>query len=116
MVVELDVREHGDVDREAEHRAVGLVGLDHQPLALPPLRVRQSAAHWSAHQPPGSRPAARRMCTSIDAVVVLPWVPATASVRFNAVSSPSNSARGRSGSPRSRAATRSGFSRGTAEE
>ena len=52
-------------------------------------------------------PAPRSACTIIAEVVVLPCVPATAIVRLSALSSPSSSARGRSGSPRSRAATRS---------
>ena len=105
VVVELDVRQHGDLHAQAEHRAVGLVGLDDQPLARPPLGVGQAAADRPPTSQPGSharRRAAR--ATSIDAVVVLPCVPATAIVRRSAVSSPSSSARGRSGRPRSRAA------------
>ena len=73
-----------------------------------------SSASTTSHSP--CTPAARSACTSIDAVVVFPCVPATAIVRFSAVSSASNSARGRSGRPRSRAASRSGLSAGTALE
>ncbi len=65
---------------------------------------------------PGRKPAERSACTIIDAVVVFPCVPATAIVRFISVNSPSSSARGRSLKPRSRAASRSGFSAGTALE
>ena len=36
VVVELGVREHGDRGREPEQRAVGLVGLDDEPLPRPP--------------------------------------------------------------------------------
>ncbi len=52
----------------------------------------------------------------IDVVVVFPCAPATAIVRFSRLICSSRSARGRSGSPRSRAATRSGFSAGIAVE
>ena len=62
------------------------------------------------------RRAARMAYTSIEAVVVLPWVPATATVRLRLVSSASSPARERSASPRSRAARRSTLSSGTAEE
>src|SRR5689334_10020472 len=59
----------------------------------------------------GSRPAPRRACTSMLAVVVLPCVPVTASVGFRRVSSPSRSAR-----CSSRAVPRSGLSGGIADE
>ena len=65
---------------------------------------------------PGSSPAPRSACTVIAAVVVLPWVPATAIVRRSPESSPSSRARGHSGIPRSRAPARSGFSGATALE
>ena len=102
MVVELHVREHRDLDLEAEHRAVGLVRLDHQPL--PSLQWSSPARRPPSRPPasPGPSPAARSACTIIDEVVVLPWVPATAIVRRSALSSPSSAARGRSGMPRSR--------------
>ena len=51
MMVELDVRQHGDLHAQAEHRAVRLVGLDDQPLAAAPLRVGQATSHRSADQP-----------------------------------------------------------------
>ena len=67
---------------DLEERAVALVGLHHQPLA----RVR--APRWCPPRctsPPmrklGSQPAARRISVSIDDVVVLPWLPATAMPR-----------------------------------
>ena len=61
-------------------------------------------------------PQPRSACTSMLDVVVLPCVPVTAIVGRSRVSSPSSSARCSSRSPRSRAAARSGFSGGIAEE
>ena len=49
-------------------------------------------------------------------VVVLPWVPVTATVGRSRVSSPSSAARCSSRWPRSRAIARSGFSAGIAED
>ena len=53
MVVELHVGQHRDLHREREHRAVGLVGLHHQPLARAPVRVGQTATDGGTHQPAG---------------------------------------------------------------
>jgi hypothetical protein len=83
---------------------------------LPHRAFGRSAATAPPTSQPGSRPAARRAATSIEAVVVLPCVPATAIVRLSAVSSHSSSARGRSRRLRARAAERSTLSAGTAEE
>ena len=52
----------------------------------------------------------------MDAVVVLPWVPATAMHRRSAAMAARVSARDRTGMPRRCASTRSGLSAPTAEE
>ena len=57
----------------------------------------------------GPQPSDSSACAAIDAVVVLPCVPAIAIVRRRRLSSPSSAPRWISRSPRSRAATRSGF-------
>ena len=62
----------------------------------------------------GSRPHASRMWAAIEAVVVLPWVPLTAIVRFRRESSASRSPRWSTGAPAARAADSSGFSPGIA--
>ncbi len=64
----------------------------------------------------GSSPQPRSAWTTMLDVVVLPCVPVTAIVGRSRVISPSRSARCSSRSPRSRAATRSGFSGGIALE
>ena len=93
VVVELGVREHRDLALELEQRAVGLVGLDDQPLPRPPAGVRAGRAHLPADEVAGSAPAPRSAWTSMLEVVVLPWVPETAIVGRRRVSSPSRSAR-----------------------
>ena len=47
-MVELGVGQHGDVGIELEQRAVGLVGLDHDPLALAPAGVGAGRAQLAA--------------------------------------------------------------------
>ena len=64
----------------------------------------------------GCQPAARRISASIDEVVVLPWLPATATVVRVATMARSASARRSTGMPRSRAATTSGLLSGIAVE
>ncbi len=64
----------------------------------------------------GWTPASTSWRASIDAVVVFPWVPATAMHRRNEVSAARVSARERTGMPRRCASTRSGLSAPTAEE
>jgi hypothetical protein len=56
------------------------------------------------------------MAPTREVVVVLPWVPATATPYFRRMSSASISARRTTGIPRRRASTTSGLSGGTAEE
>ena len=62
----------------------------------------------------GRRPASTRTSASIEDVVVLPWVPATATVRRVAVMAASTSARRSTGIPTSLAATTSGLPAGIA--
>ena len=62
----------------------------------------------------GSQPSASSACAAIDAVVVLPCVPAMAIVRRRRLSSPSSAPRWITRSSRSRAATYSGFAGGIA--
>ena len=51
VVIELDVRQHRDVDAQAQHRSVGLVRLDDEPLPRAPVRVRETRARRAADQP-----------------------------------------------------------------
>ena len=62
----------------------------------------------------GSRPACARITAIIVVVVVLPWLPATATPSLTRMSSPSISARGITGMSRARAAASSGLSALTA--
>jgi hypothetical protein len=57
-MVELDVGDHGDVDVEGEHRPVGLVGLDHEPVPRPPAGVGAGAADLAADEVARVRPGA----------------------------------------------------------
>ncbi len=50
MVVELGVGDHGDPRRQLEQRAVGLVGLDHEPLPRPPAGVGPGRADLAADE------------------------------------------------------------------
>ena len=52
MVVELDVREHGDLGTQERDRAVGLVALDDEP-ALPHAGVAAELRHDAADDPRG---------------------------------------------------------------
>ena len=64
----------------------------------------------------GSSPAASSSVATSDVVVVLPWVPETATHCLSRISSASISARRTTGMRRARAATTSGLSRLTADE
>jgi hypothetical protein len=70
--------------------------------------------------PPASKvgrlPAVTQMRPSMVVVVVLPWVPETASTYLPDMASPIISARRTTGMPRRRASASSGLSMGTAEE
>ena len=93
-VVGLHVGDDGDLGVEREERAVALVGLD----APATRRVSHTAlVPISLTSPPmrklGRSPASTRMSASIDVVVVLPWVPDTATHRRHAAMAASASAR-----------------------
>ena len=60
VVVELDVRHHRDVDVQREHRAVRLVGLDHEPLARAPVGVEPGRRQRPADQVGGLEAAAQQ--------------------------------------------------------
>ena len=94
VVVELDVRHDRHVTSQLEERAVRLVGLDHSPIAATPRRrsCRRPAARRRSGRPARGRIRAAREA-AIEAVVVLPWVPPTAIVRFIRESSASRSPR-----------------------
>jgi hypothetical protein len=64
----------------------------------------------------GSSPPASSRAAIMEVVVVLPWVPPTATENCSRMSSASISARRTNGTPRSRAAAISGLSCGTAVE
>ena len=64
----------------------------------------------------GSAPAACRATVSSEVVVVLPWVPATATTRRPAITEASAAERGSTRSPGARASTYSGLSSRTAVE
>ncbi len=94
VVVELGVGEHRDLGRELQQRAVGLVGLDDDPLAAPPAGVVAGrCAARRRRRRLGSSPQPRSTCTIIAVVVVLPCVPVTAMQRLSAAIWASRSAR-----------------------
>ena len=64
----------------------------------------------------GSSPPRSSTSATIEVVVVLPWLPATATPYLSRISSASISARGITGTPRRRASATSGFSLRTAVE
>src|SRR5258707_654757 len=64
----------------------------------------------------GSKLAASSSAATSEVVVVLPWVPATATDHLSRISSPSISARRTTGSRRDRAAATSGLAALTADE
>ena len=113
-VVGLDVRQHRGEHRELEVRAVALIGLDDEQV---------TPVHWapvpaSATSPPtrklGASPPSARASISIDVVVVLPWVPATATERARPQIDASMPARRSVGMPSSMARRSSMLFAGTA--
>ena len=67
------------MQRQLEVGAVALVGLDDEPLAAGPLRAGADVGDVAADRRSSARsPASARISISIDVVVVLPCVPATA--------------------------------------
>ena len=97
-----DVRDDRGVRAVDEEGAVALVGLGHEEVA------GAGSALWpvAASTPPtayvGSAPAATSAEVSSEVVVVLPWVPATATTRRPAITDHSPAERGRIRSPRRR--------------
>ena len=59
-MVELDVRDDGDVDVQREHRAVRLVGLDHEPLPRAPVGVEAGRRQRPADEVGGLEAAAQQ--------------------------------------------------------
>ena len=95
VVVHLDVGDDRDLGVEPQEAAVALVGLDDGPLALAPAAVGGAAVRADPRQltadEEGRVLAERPHRPDQHAVVVvLPWVPATAIVRFAAQSSDSS--------------------------
>ena len=78
-MVGFDVGQDRAVQRQLEVRAVALVGLDDEPVAVGPLRAGADVGDVAADDEARPQPAWARISISIDVVVVLPWVPATAS-------------------------------------
>ena len=102
----------GDRGRELQERAVGLVGLGDEELALTEPRVGAEPVHAAADDHGGIEAgAARARRPRSDVVVVLPCVPAMAMPYFRRISSASISARGMTGMPRCRATWTSTLSR-----
>ena len=83
-------------------------------------RPRRAPEPSTPSRPPtttvGSRPPLSSTSATIEVVVVLPWLPATATPYLRRISSASISVRGITGMPRRRASTTSGFSGFTAVE
>ena len=91
----------------------------HSPSPQPAFAAPPSAPSPGTSPPTkkaGSAPSARIAQTTIAAVVVLPWVPATAIRRFSAQSRASSSPRCIDSRPRSRASSSSGLSSAIAVE
>ncbi len=98
------------VGESSRKRAVALVGLGDQQLALAEPRVGAERAHLAADHDRRIEPGlARGLAATSDVVVVLPCVPATAMPYFMRISSASISARGMTGMRSARARTTSGF-------
>ena len=97
----IDVGDDRDRAVEAQEAAVALVGLDHHPVALAEPRVRAVALMMPPLITVGSIPPASSNAATIEVVVVLPCVPATATVYFSRISSASISARRTTGMRRS---------------
>ena len=117
QVLAVDVGHHRDHREQVAERAVGLVGLGDQDLALAEARVRPERARLAADDRRRIEPGVARGSTAIIVVVVvLPWLPATATPSLTRISSPSISARGMTGMSRARAAAISGLSGRTALE
>ena len=78
-VLGVDVGDHRDHGREAQERAVALVGLGDEQRARAEARACGARPAASTRPPTtavGSSPAASSTCATSEVVVVLPWLPA----------------------------------------
>ena len=116
VVVHLEVGDDRDLGPQPQEARVALVGLGDHPLPRAPARVAEAPGSSPPMKKAGSAPLARSAQAAIAAVVVFPWVPATASNRFSAQSSARSSPRWRTRRPRSRASASSGLSSAIAVE
>jgi hypothetical protein len=96
----VDIGDDGDGGGQAVEGAVALVGLDHHPFALPHPRVGAVGVDDAAIDHRRVDAAGSSSAATIVVVVVLPWVPATATLDFSRISSASISARRTTGRPR----------------
>ena len=106
QVIRLDVREHGQVGPDGPEGAVALVSFDHEPRAGVPTVFVPISFTSAPMTKDGLKPASTRIKESMEAVVVLPCVSATARHRRVAQIAASISERGTTrtaGSPLRRA-------------
>ena len=116
-MLRVHVGDDGDDRRQLHEGAVGFVRLHHHPVAGAEPRIGAVIVDDAAVD--DGRVEARRRRSApptIEVVVVLPWVPPTATDHLRRISSASISARRTTGSSLARAATTSGLSGFTAEE
>ena len=109
-VLGVDIGDDRDVGRQLEEGAVGLVRLDHHPVARAEPRVGAVGVDDAAIDDGRDRNRSSSVAT-IEVVVVLPCVPAIATQRLSRISSASISARRTTGRRCARAAASSGLSR-----
>ena len=100
-VVRFDIGDDGHVRRQRQEGPVALVGLDHQPLPLVPDGVGPDLVDVPADEERRPGPASTRCRASMDAVVVFPWVPATARQRLSEAMAARTSGPGQHGDPAS---------------
>ena len=101
-VVGFDAGDRGHLGAQLLKGAVALVGLQHQPLAAAQAALVPISLTSAPIRNEGCRPASTSTSASIDEVVVLPWVPATAMARRVAAMADSTVARRSTGMPRRR--------------
>ena len=99
-----------------QERAVALVGLDDEPLAVGPRRAVTELGDTATDDEGRIRPPACSTRASMADVVVFPWVPATARDFRWAAMAASRAVRRTTATPRRRASATSGLSSGTAVE
>ena len=109
QMVGLDVGDEHGGGREVRERLVALVGLHHVPPATAGMGVRAVGAHDASDEERGVLAQRVQVLASMDDVVVLPCVPATASASSSSPRRASILARCQMRSPRSCAAISSGL-------